>query len=302
MRGLFVRCMTVLFAVFMFTGGAGAASPPAAVPGGAGPQESLPLGATSQVEAYQLRINSIPYLLSRYMDSGDLLVVQSIHENMESIDLNIKKMGESITSVRHKEIFAKLMAGTQKLKQAVEKSLKSIDHYRRLKRAFDYRSSQLIIWLEDQAEEAFVQGPGQKAEDLKGLLSTMRQIRVTLLKAVSLGGLEALGSFSQVQRDKSRTLWDAASTNADQLLTLAASEKHKAIAAALAGSIHNLRRLERALAAQIGEVKQGWDETVLVVGSLESLMQPAPVGGKTAGDPAAAKEEDPPKPRERGVK
>ncbi|MEW6352073.1 MAG: hypothetical protein AB1646_23730 [Thermodesulfobacteriota bacterium] len=301
MRGNVFRWVTLLIVFLPCLGRAWAAGPPTVLPGGAGPQEALPLGATNLVEAYQLKINGIPYLLSRYLDSGDLLVVQSIYDAMESVDLNMKKMGESITSVRHKEIFAKLMAGTQKLKQIVEKSLKSIDHYLRLKRVFDYRSSQLVIWLEDQADEAFAQGPGQNAEDLKGLLSTVRQTRITLLKAVSLSGPAVLGSLSQPQRDKSRALWDTASKDVDQLVTQISSEKHKAIAAALALSVHNLRRLERSLAAQIGEVKQGWDETVLLVGSLESLMQPAPAGDKAPGE-VPPKEQDPAKARDRGAK
>ncbi len=300
MRGYCSLCATVIFLVLLFVGGAGAASPSAVVPGGAGIQETLPLGANSIGEAYQLRINSIPYLLTRYMDSGDLLVVQSIHENMESVDQSNKKMGESITSVRHKEIFAKLMAGTEKLKEILEKGLKSIDHYRRLKRVFDYRSSQLIIWLEDQAEEAFVPGPDQKAEELKKLLGTLRETRITLLKAVSLSGSAVLGSLSQAQRDKSRALWDTASKKADEMVGLTSSEKHKAVAAALASSIHNLRKIERSLDAQIGEVKQGWDETVLLVGSLESLVQPASAGDRKPAN-AAPKEKDP-KPLDRGAR
>jgi hypothetical protein len=294
MRSYLFHGIAVLLVVVMFHGDVLANSPSPTVPGGPGLKESLPGAADDIVEVYQLRINSLPYLLARYVDSGDLLVVQGIHETMETIDLSITKMGKSIDSVRHKEIFAKLMAGTQKLKQDVDKNLKAIDHFRRLKRAFDYRSSQLIVWVEEQADEAFTRGADRQPEEKTALLAALREVRITLLKAVSLSSSAVMGSATQAQRDKSRAMWDSAASKADQLVSLTSADKPKTVAAAFALSLQSLRKLERALVAQMGEVKQGWDETLTIVESLEALMQSASAADKKIAG-SATTERDAPK-------
>ncbi len=291
MRSYFGLWVAVPMLVLMLVGEGHAVTPSAAVPGATGIKEAMPAVADDIVESYRLRLNSIPYLLGRYMDSGDLLIVQSIYDAMDAVDQNIKKMGESIDSVRNKEIFAKLMAGTQKLKQDVDKNLQAIDHLRRLKRVFDYRSSQLIVWAEDQADEGFLKGLDRPAQEKKALLSALREFRVTLLKAVSQSGPAAAGPVQQPRSDKSRALWNAAAAKADMLVGMASSDTSKVLATALASSVQNLRKMERALVAQAGEVKQGWDETMSVVESLESLMQPASATDKKTVN-SAPKETD----------
>jgi hypothetical protein len=222
----------------------------------------------------QARINALPYLLARYCKSGDVVLARMVKENLSALDLYVKQMGHSIGNDREKEVFAKLLAGSQNLKDLVERNVKAVEEFRRAERFFRFRAHRLVEWVGARAEELAGKGDSGKSDSQKAFAALIEDIRVGLMKAVFLNMVSTNDSENQPRREKSRELWETVAQKAEQLKETAADAQEKELAAVVESSVINVRSLARDLLIRRDELNQAWDQTYSMVESLEVLFKP----------------------------
>lgn len=218
------------------------------------------------------RINALPYMLARYYKSGDLVLARSIRENLSALDLYVNQMGQSIGNDRQKEMFAKLLAGSQNLKERVEENFTTIEEYRRAERFFQYRADLLIHWIEARKEELNRQCGSQGTGPQEGFATIVLGIRIDLLKAVFLSTISTSDSETQPRRQKARDLWESIVQKGGILKTSASTPQETEFAAVLESSLKNVRNLSRDLFIRRDELNQAWDQTYSMVESFEALF------------------------------
>lgn len=224
------------------------------------------------VRLFQTSINSLPHLLAIYLDSGEILLVQEIQDTLVSTSGYVNILGKSIGNDLQKEVFAKVLSGSQKLKENVERNLKAINDFRRAKRAFEQRSSKLISWMDTEAESVFQANyPDKKDGDT---LKITRDIKLGAMKAVFLSRVAPCPSSADNRRKKTGEIWEATIKQALQLPTAAVSPLEKETAAVLISALNNVKQLADGLAARSDELNQSWDQTLTAVESLENLVSP----------------------------
>ncbi len=220
------------------------------------------------------RINELPYLLARYCRTGNVVLERMVRENLSALGLYVKQMGQSIGNSREKEMFAKLLAGSQNLKDLVEKNLKTIEEYRRADRFFQFRAYRLIQWLADRSEELSSKEDSGKTISQNNFATLLEDVRIGLMKAVFLNVVSTNDSENQPRREKSRAMWDTVIQKAEMLREAATSDEEKELAAVLESSSNNVRNLARDLTIRRDELNQAWDQTYSMVESLEALFKP----------------------------
>lgn len=221
---------------------------------------------------FEAKLNVLPYLLSSYLHSGDVLIADMIRENLKAIQIYVDTIGGSIDNDRQKELFAKLLAGSQKLKDSVEKNIKTVEEYRTAKRVFDYKSSLLIEWV-DSISAAVCDAPGQSpAGGEAPSVKTFRRIRVGVLKAVFYTQISSNSPATEAKRKKARELWDATVKRADAFINLASTDPQKQVASGLSASIQIVAECARELLVHADELNLAWDQTMSLVDSIESLV------------------------------
>jgi hypothetical protein len=245
---------------------------PTTQPPGARALEDDALPVDHLVGLYRARINSLPYLLVRYLESGEILILQRLHESLASVDVYVEAMGRSVTNDQQKEVVAKLLAGSQKLKTSVAKTLKSVEDFRRVHHVFNSRSTGLVDWLDARSEALYLWYGPEKEAKVMSWLEIVSHIRAGLLKAVFLNRVSPCVQFTEVERDKAREMWESISRQTKVLIDTAPSKKERDMAATLSRALANLNRLAAELIINRAELNQAWEQTLAVVESLEALM------------------------------
>ncbi|MCA1960499.1 MAG: hypothetical protein LDL33_06865 [Desulfomonile sp.] len=251
---------------------------------------------------FETKVNLLLYLLTSYLQSGDVLVADMIRENLKAIQIYVDTMGASVGNDRQKELFAKLLAGSQKLRESVEKNIKSIEDYRTAKRVFDYKSSLLIEWLDSISATVCEVREPSSATDETPAVKTFRRVRLGAPKAVFYTQIASTSPAPEARRKKARELWDATSKQAETFINLASTEVQKQVAPGLSTSVQIVAECARELLVHADELNLAWDQTVSLVESLESLVgasdgdakppqsepKPAPAAGKSTAPATGA--------------
>jgi len=251
---------------------------------------------------FEAKVNLLLYLLTSYLQSGDVLVADMIRENLKAIQIYVDTMGASVGNDRQKELFAKLLSGSQKLRESVEKNIKSIEEYRTAKRVFDYKSSLLIEWLDSISATVCDVPEPSPAVGEPPAVRTFRRVRLGAPKAVFYTQAASYNPATEARRKKARDLWDATAKQAEAFVDLASTDVQKQVAPGLNASVQIVAECARELLIHADELNLAWDQTVSLVESLESLVgasngesqpsqaepKPAPAATKGAAPPTGA--------------
>jgi len=221
---------------------------------------------------FEAKVNVLLYLLTSYLQSGDVLVADMIRENLKAIHIYVETIGTSVDNDRQKELFAKLLAGSQKLKESVDKNIKAVEDYRTAKRVFDYKSSLLIEWL-DSISGAVCDIPGPSpTEGETPAVKTFRRVRLGAPKAVFYTQVSSCNPTTDARRKKGRELWDTTVKQSEAFVNLASTDAQKQVAPGLNASVQIVSECARDLLIHSDELNLAWDQTVSLVESIESLV------------------------------
>lgn len=232
----------------------------------------------------RVSIQSLPYFLSVYLDSGDILLQEDVRETLAAVGLYVGLIGKSAQTELEKEVSAKLQVGSQKLGSSVDRSLRAISEFRRVRAVFTHRSALLIHWIDRESDRlvAGISGEGQ-ASELPRLLS---EVRFGVLRALFICRVSPWGMVPDPQRSKAMESWDQVLRKAEQVASVASNPAEKEFAQSLISSLNNVRGLAREALAQTDELNQSWEQTLSSVESLANLIQPLFSDNKASGAPA----------------
>ncbi|MFZ5867804.1 MAG: hypothetical protein ACOYXY_18110 [Thermodesulfobacteriota bacterium] len=229
----------------------------------------LPL---SQLKSrFRVLINSFPYLIDRYLLTGDTQVAYRIRELGDAMELHVTTMGKMVGTDKEKELFAKLLVGSRKFKENVAKNLASVEELRIIRDVFDRRSASLIDWVKSQEEELLLGGPTAEAYAAAAMLN---EARIDVLQAVFFNRVAACGALAEEQRTKSRAKWEAALEQAKLFSEKASTERDRKTASALISGLNAIKGLAGDLLIRSDEVSQAWEKTLALVESLDSMAKP----------------------------
>jgi hypothetical protein len=240
------------------------------------------------IDLLKLGVNYTPYLLGRYLNSGDVLYVEQIRASSEAVDQYLKSVGKSVNNDQEKELFVKLTAGCQTLKENIANNVKAIGEFRIAARAFDERFGALLERIESDIEALDERAWGTDKTSDSPTMRLLDNIRVSLLKAASLSRMASGGQADESRRKKAREMWDVAVRQADLFATAASSDREKKMAATLQIDLKRTAQRGRNILIRGEELNQAWQETLAGVESIESLIE----GHSAPKKPAAQPEPD----------
>ena len=249
-------------------------TPPFSDPMRVNTADGNPYPVNRLISLLQARINALPYLLARYCKTGDVVLVRTVQENLSALDLYVNQMGQSIANDREKEVFAKLMAGSQNLKDLVGKNVKAIEEFRRAERFFQFRADRLVRWISVRAEDLPINNDAGDKNSQNSFSELIQDIRIQLMNAVFLNVISTSDSENQPRREKARELWETVVRKAESLAEVASTPEQKEIGAILQSSLSNVRNLARDLLVRRDELNQAWEHTYSMVESFEALFKP----------------------------
>lgn len=267
---IFYACAALL--VILASGPAPGANVPFADPRAVTSPDGRTYAVDRLARLLEAKVNVLLYLLPNYEQSGDVLFADMIRENLKAIQIYVDTIGTSVDNDRQKELFAKLLAGAQKLRESVEQNIKAIEQYRTAKRVFDYKSSLLIEWI-DSISGPICDFPGQSpAEGETPAIKAFRRVRVGVLKAVFCTQVSPCGPATEARRKKARGLWETTVRQADAFVSLASTDAQKQVAPGLNASVQIVAECARELLIHADELNLAWDQTVSLLDSIESLV------------------------------
>jgi len=229
----------------------------------------LPL---SQLKSrFRVLINSFPYLLDRYLLTGDTHVAYRIRELGDAMELHVTTMGKMVATDKEKELFAKLLVGSRKFKENVAKNLASVEELRIIRDVFDRRSASFVDWLKSEEEEFLLGGPAPEAYSAAAVLN---EARIHVLQAVFFNRVAVCSPRAEEQRTKSRAKWESALEQAKLFSEKASAGRDRKIAFTLTGGLNAGKGLAGDLLIRSDEVSQAWEKTLAMVESLDSMARP----------------------------
>ncbi len=223
---------------------------------------------------YELRINSLPYLLTKYLNEGDLITLQTIKETFDSIESIVDVMGKTVTNDRDKETFAKLLGGAGKLQKSVERNIQAIQDYKRLWEVFGKRSNELLTLVgfsentlqsDGKILDLFMEEVGQGG---------LQKLRILLLKAVrqtAAGHNRSLGP--PAGRSSISGMWDSAIELTARVADDISSPGDKIFCVRLKSLVGNVAGLSQSLNIAMDEFNQSWDEFQTVLDNMEAVVR-----------------------------
>ncbi|MBM4329036.1 MAG: hypothetical protein FJ118_17960 [Deltaproteobacteria bacterium] len=229
----------------------------------------LPLGQLNS--RFRVLINSFAYLLDRYLLTGDTQVAYRIRELGDAMELHVTTMGKMVETDKEKELFAKLLVGSRKLRENVAKNLASVEELRIIRNVFDRRSESLIDWLKRQEEELLLSGPTPEAYSAATILN---EARINVLQAVFFNQVAARGTLAEEQRARARARWEAALEQAKLFSEKASGDRVRKTALALTSGLNAVKGLAGDLLIRSDEVSQAWEKTLALVESLDNMAKP----------------------------
>lgn len=235
------------------------------------------------LQELRVSIQSLPYLLSLYLDSGDILVQEELRDTLRAVGAYAGLIGKAAQTEQEKEISAKLHVGSQKLSASMDRNLRAISEFRRIRTVFTHRSTLLIHWMERESDRLVANIEAETPA--KELQKVLAELRVGVVRALFMGRVSPWGTVPDPQRSKAMESWEQVLRKADQFGTLATSPIEKEFALALIASVNNVRGLTRELLAQSDELNQSWEQTLSSVESLVNLIQPFFSETKTTPSP-----------------
>lgn len=233
--------------------------------------EGKPYPLDQVVQLLQVSINTIPFFLARYMDTGDLLRVQQIREALDESGAYVTAMEKRIRNDFQKAIFAKVLAGYQKFKDNLGRNLKAVGEFRRLARAFDHHSDQLIDWMSTDLEASFQCGAANQGPEV---LRAFRDARLAVVRAAFFSRVTACRAVDETRRNKAKEAWGNASKQVAVLVGAAATPSDKETALRLASAVNGCKAIAEEMAVQADELNQTWEQTQSMAESLETLINP----------------------------
>ncbi|MBI5250070.1 MAG: hypothetical protein HY912_11310 [Desulfomonile tiedjei] len=237
--------------------------------------EGKPYPLDQLVQFFQVGVNSIPYFLLRYLDTGDVLLLQQIREANDRSGAYVTGMEKRIRNDFQKGVFAKVLTSYHKFKDNVGRNLKAINEFRRVRRAFEFRSDQLIDWISTSLEASF---QGSAANQGHEVLRAFRELQLAVVRAVTLSRYQACAALDQTRRNKAKEAWENTSRQAALLLGSAGTLTEKETSLRLIAAVDSCKALAEEMFLQADELSHAWEQTQSVVESLDSLICPLYTG------------------------
>lgn len=239
-------------------------------------------------------VNSLPFLLEQRLRSQNGLVKQEVNETLEALETCVERLGKSVTNNRDKELFAKLLAGLQKLKSRVQADLKAVEQYRVAEEVFARRISLLLTWLGGVATQwDSAQGPDKERlpTDYRTL---MDNLRVDLLKAASFTSMASCGATCGTDsRNRANVEWDAALSQVEALREASDSSSPSGDTVELIEAyVERVKKMADELMLRTDELNQARELMLTQVESIQALLKPVPK--EPESKPDSAKKQDQP--------
>lgn len=223
---------------------------------------------------YELRINSLPYLLTKYLNEGNAVTLQTVKETFDSIELIVDVMGKTVSNNRDKETFAKLLGGAGKLQKSVERNIKAIQDYKRIRQVFWQRSNDLLRLVGASETDS---GYDERILDLSNEGTDHRdlqKLRILLLKAVRQTGAGHIRSLGPpVGRSSISGMWDSAIELTARVADNVSSPGDKILYVRLKSLVGNVAGLSQSLNIAMDELNQSWDEVQTVLDNMEAVVR-----------------------------
>jgi hypothetical protein len=230
------------------------------------------------VRKFRTLIHLYPFLLDRYLQTGDVLLVNEVRETTDAVDKCLNLMGKAVENNLQKEMFAKVMAGSQKLKKNVEANLLAIDRYRITKLVFDKRASQLLERLRMNSLEITCQSGGDKSINKKqSLRALLDNVIADALRSIFATQFSLQRPDDESRRNRTRALWESTLKSSKRATEAAVSLEKKGLIAFLNPTLKSLDDLTADLFVRTDELRRAWDNTLSQVHSLEELLGEAEV-------------------------
>ena len=224
------------------------------------------------VSKFRTLAHLYPYLLERYLQTGDVLLVNEIRETTSALDQCLSLMGKAVENNLQKEMFAKVMTSSQKLKKNVEANLLAIDRYRIIKLVFDNRASQLLESLRVNSFEMTCQNGGDKSGNKKeSLRALLDKVTANALRSIFATQFSLQRPDDEQRRNRTRALWDSTLKFSKRVTAVVSPEKKRLIAF-LYPTLKSLNNLTADLFVRTDELRRAWDNTLSQVQSLEELL------------------------------
>ena len=225
------------------------------------------------VSKFRVLVHSYPFLLDRYLHTGDVLLVNEVRETTNAVDQYLSLMGKAVANNLQKEMFAKVMAGSQNLKKNAEATLLAIDRYRIIKLVFDKRAARLLEWLQVNSIELSYPTSGNttpsKNESMRALLDN---VKADVLRSVFATQFSLERPADESRRNRTGALWESTMKTSKRLAASAVSLEQKKLIAFLDPTLKSLAGLNADLFVRTDELRRAWEDTLSQVESLEELL------------------------------
>jgi hypothetical protein len=241
-----------------------------ALDGRAEDSDGKPYPLDHLVHSFQIGVQSIPLLLSAYLESGDLVLVQQLRENNEALNAYLKAIEKQIGNDDQKSAFAKISVAFHKLQEIIDRDLKAMDDFRRLRRAYDKRSTQLLEILSPESPSPYRNAGSYESEIHKKL----QEVRLAVVKAISATQVLPCSTADQTHRKRTKQMWDGVLQHANELTAVSGESGDRESSLRLARAAAAAKKLAEELVVQGDELTHSWEQTLPLVQSLELLIEP----------------------------
>jgi hypothetical protein len=266
----FLFSLVLCFLLIVFAWGTALSLSLFALDGRAEGSNGKPYPMDHLVHSFQIGVQSIPLLLSAYLDSGDLVLVQQIRENNEALNAYLKAIEKQIGNDDQKSAFAKISVAFRKLEDIIERDLKAMNEFRQLRRAYDKRSTQLLEILSPDSPSPYRNAGSYESEIHKKL----QEVRLAVVKAISATQVLPCNTADQTHRKRTKQMWDAVLQHANVLIAVSGDSGDRESSLRLARAAAAAKKLAEELVVQGDELTHSWEQTLPLVQSLEMLIEP----------------------------
>jgi hypothetical protein len=221
---------------------------------------------------YRFRINTIPYLLVSYLDNGSLNTLHTLKETMESMEAIVEAMGKTIANDREKETFAKLLGGSDKLHKSVERNIRAIKKFRRLKKVYSIRARDALALISAEPSSIICPGPISQARLDESGQKDLERLRAQLLKIIRRALAQGFRpTITSEQGSDQGRIWDETLYLTASISSALEESGAKEMGHRLTSSVRNLNDLTKSLRVSREEINQSWDEAIAAVESMEAV-------------------------------
>jgi hypothetical protein len=284
MKGSWACLLSVIVLASSIASSAAYSAPPFPIALELEKTQSEELSLAEIVSKFRALVHTYPYLLDRYLRTGDVSTVYEINENTDSLDRYLRLMRKAVANNEQKEMFAKLMAGAQKLKENVQSNLIAIDRYRMVNLVFTKRSSRLVEWLRLSALKLTRRTPHKKTSSKKdSALTLLYKVNAEVLKAIFATRLSLRRPEDESERTRAKSLWQTAIKVGNNFASSASAPEEKELYVFLNPTLKSLEDQTTTLFVRTDELQRAWESTLSQIHSLEELL----VSGDRARKPVA---------------